>query len=65
MAKYFQNDFDSDEFDDFNDEDEHHEKKIEKKSKKVHFDTIRRPYCQNCFNEGHFIIECKLLMKFC
>jgi hypothetical protein len=22
-------------------------------------------YCQNCFNEGHSMKECKLLMKLC
>jgi hypothetical protein len=65
MARHHQNDFDNDEFDDFDDEDEHHEKKIKKKSKKVNIDIVRRRlYCQNCFNEGHFTKECKLLMKF-
>jgi hypothetical protein len=32
----------------------------------VSIDTIRESvYCQNYFNEGHFIKEWKLLMKFC
>ncbi len=32
----------------------------------MNIDTIREGvYCQNCFNEGHFTKECKLLMKFC
>ncbi len=31
MEKYHQNVYDSAEFDDFDDEDEHHEKKIKKK----------------------------------
>ncbi len=31
----------------------------------MNIDTIREGvYCQNCFNEGHFTKECKLLMKF-
>jgi hypothetical protein len=63
MAKYRQNDFDSDEFDGSDDEDEHHEKKTKRKSKKIDFDIIRRGvYCQNYFNESHFTKECKLLI---
>ncbi len=59
MAKYCPNNFDND------DEDEHYEKKTKKKYKKVNIDTIREGvYCQNCFNEVHFMKECKLLMKF-
>jgi len=65
IAKYSLNNFDSDKFENNDDEDEHYEKKIKKESKKVNIDTIREGvYCQNCFNEGHFTKECKLLMKF-
>jgi hypothetical protein len=36
------------------------------KSKKMNIDTIKEGvYCQNCFHEGHFIKDCKLLMKLC
>ncbi len=64
MARYHQNDFDSDEFEDS--DDVHYEKKTKKKAKKVNFDIVRKGvYCQNCFNEGHFTKECKWLMKFC
>jgi hypothetical protein len=56
MAKYRPNNFDSDEFENSDDEDEHYEKKTKKKYKKVNIDTIREcVYYQNCFNEGHFI----------
>jgi hypothetical protein len=41
-------------------------KRRPKKSKKVNIDAIwEGVYCQNCFNEGHFTKECKLLLKFC
>ncbi len=37
-----------------------------KLNQKVRFDTYRRGvYCYNCYNEGHFTKECKLLIKFC
>jgi hypothetical protein len=54
MAKYCQKYYDNDEFDDFDNEDEHHGKKTKKKSKKIDFDIVRKVYCENCFNEGHF-----------
>jgi hypothetical protein len=66
MAKYHQNNFDSDEFDDFEENEKQYERKIKKKSKKMNFDTYRKGvYCQNCYNESHYTKECKLLMKFC
>ncbi len=41
-------------------------KRRPKKSKKVNIDAIWEGVCcQNCFNEGHFTKECKLLLKFC
>ncbi len=43
VARYCQNDFDSDEYED--NDDEHFEKKIKKKAKKVNFNTIRRKGC--------------------
>jgi hypothetical protein len=47
MARYHQNDYDSDEFDDSDDENEHRGKKTQKKSKKIDFDIIKRGvYCQ-------------------
>jgi hypothetical protein len=65
MAKYHPNNFDSDESENNDDEHEHYEKKTKKKSKKMNIDTIKEGvYYQNCFNEGHFTKECKLLMKF-
>jgi hypothetical protein len=63
MAKYHQNDFNKDEFEDY--DDEHNEKKNKKKAKKVNFNIVRKGvYCQNCFNEGHFTQKCKLLVNF-
>ncbi len=65
MAKYHPIFFDNDEYEDNDDEDEHYENKTKKKSKKMNIDTIKEGvYCQNSFNEGHFMKECKLLMKF-
>ncbi len=50
MVRYHQNSFGNDKFEDNDDEDEHYEKKTNKKSKKVNIDTIREGvYCQNCF----------------
>jgi hypothetical protein len=65
MVSYYQNYFNNDKFNDFDDEHEHHEKKTKRKSNKIDFDTKKGVYCQNCFNEGHFKKECKLLMEFC
>jgi hypothetical protein len=62
MARYCQ-DSDSDESNQLDDEDQ---VKPKRKGAKVQFDTYRRGvYCQNCYNEGHFTKECKLLIKFC
>jgi hypothetical protein len=48
MAKYHLNNFDSDEFEDSDDENKHYEKKTIKKSTKVNIDTIKEGvYCQN------------------
>ncbi len=66
MAKYCSNSFNNDKSEDSDDEDEYYEKKTKKKSKKMNIDTIREGvYCQNYFHEGHFMKECKLLMKKC
>jgi len=66
MARCCPNNLDNDESRDSDDEDEHSENKTKKKSKKMNIDIIREGvYYQNCFNEGHFTKECKLLMKFC
>jgi len=55
MAKYCPNNYDSDKFEDIDDEVNCYEKKTEKKSKKVSIDTIRESvYCQNYFNEFNF-----------
>ncbi len=62
MARYRQ-DFDSDEFGELDDD---KQIKPKRKGAKVWFDTYRRGvYYQNCYNEGHFTKECKLLIKFC
>jgi hypothetical protein len=37
-----------------------------KKDIKVQFNTIKKGfYCHNCYNEGHFTTNCKLLDKCC
>jgi hypothetical protein len=55
MARYCQNYSNNDKSTDFDNEDEHHEKRTKKKSKKIVFDTIKKGvFCQNCFNDGHF-----------
>jgi hypothetical protein len=62
MAKYCQ-DFDSDEFDELDDEEQ---VKPKRKGGNVRFDIYKKcVYCQICYNEGHFTKECKLLIKFC
>jgi hypothetical protein len=64
MARYCQNNSNNDESKDSDDENEHYKNKTKKKSKKVNIDTIRKGvYYQNCFNEGHFTKEYKLLMS--
>ncbi len=64
MARYRQNYSNSDESKDNDNENEHYENKTKKKSKNVNIDTIREGvYYQNCFNEGHFTKEYKLLMS--
>jgi hypothetical protein len=66
MARYHPNNSNNNEYEDNDDEDEHYENKTKKKSKKMNINTIREGlYCQNCFNEGDFTMECKLLLKFC
>jgi hypothetical protein len=59
----YRQDSNSEESKDF---DEEEKRRPKKKDTKDHFKTIRRGvYCQNCYNEGHFTKECKLLNKFC
>jgi len=66
MARYHPNNSNNDEYKDIDDKNKHYEKKTRNKPKKVNIETIKEGvYFQNCFNEGHFTKECKLLMKLC
>jgi len=61
MVRHHQ-DFDSDEFE-FDYDDENYQK-TRRLRRKMKFETYQRGiYCQNCYNEGHYSKECKLLQK--
>jgi hypothetical protein len=61
MARYHQ-DFDTES----NESNDEKQVKPKRKGAKVWFDTCRKGvYYHNCYNEGHFTKECKLLIKFC
>ncbi len=63
IARYHQANFDNEES---NEKDEENHCKTKKKDTKVQFDTTKKGvYCQNCYNEGQFTKECKLLNKLC
>jgi hypothetical protein len=63
MVRYCPNNSNNDKFEDNDDEDEHYKWKLQRNLRKR---IIKEGvYCQNCFNEGHFTKEWKLLMKIC
>jgi hypothetical protein len=64
MAKYCQKYYDNDEFDDFDNEDEHHGKKTKNKSKKIDFDIVRKCIVKIVLMKVISEKECKLLMEF-